>query len=194
MPGAAALAAGAEPLASALFRHGAFTQTDAVATAQAMTAYAAGLPAWISAATLASVLFARGEPGPAMGAALATVAVNLGLSLALMGPLGHAGIALATAASAWLHAALLLAVLLFKRAFAPDRRLGARLRAILLTGAATGLAVWLAREALGEGSGVAERIAVLAALGVAGLAAFALAAMASGALGPRELAAAWKRR
>ena len=159
-----------------------------------MTAYAAGLPAWVAAATLASVLFARGEPGPAMGAALAAVAMNLGLSLALMGPLGHAGIALATAAAAWLHAALLLGVLLRRGAFAPDRRLGVRLRAIVATGAATGLAVWLARAALGDGSGVAERLAILAALGVAGLCAFALAATASGALRPRELAAAWQRR
>ena len=194
VPGAAALAAGAEPFAAALFRHGAFTAADAAATAQAMTAYAAGLPAWVAAATLASVLFARGEPGPAMGAALAAVAVNLGLSLALMGPLGHAGIALATAAAAWLHAALLLGVLLHRRAFAPDRRLGVRLRAIVATGAATGLAVWLARAALGDGAGAAERFAILAALGAAGLLAFALAATASGALRPRELAAAWKRR
>ncbi len=193
VPGAAALAAGAEPLAAALFRHGEFTQADAAATAQAIAAYAIGLPAWISAATLASVLFARSEPGPAMGAAVAAVAVNLGLSLLLTGPLGHTGIALATAASAWLHAALLLAVLLRRRAFAPDRRLGARLRAIGITGAATGLGVWLARGALGEWSGVGERVAVLAALGAAGMAAFALAAAASGALGLRELAAAWKR-
>ena len=194
VPGAAALAAGAEPIASALFRHGAFSAADAAATARAMTAYAIGLPAWVAAATLASVLFARGEPGPAMGAALAAVAVNIGLSLPLMGPLGHAGIALATAASAWLHAALLLAVLRRRRAFAPDRRLAARLGAILATGAATGLAVWLARAALGEGSGAGERLAILAALGAAGLAAFALSAMASGALAPRELAAAWRRR
>ena len=194
VPGAAALAAGAEPLAAALFRHGAFTHADAAATAQAMTAYAAGLPAWVAAATLASVLFARGEPGAAMGAALAAVAVNLGLSLALMGPLGHAGIALATAASAWLQVTVLLAVLVRRRAFAPDPRLAARLWSIAATGAATGLAVWLAREALGGGSGVAERVAVLAALGVAALAAFALTAAASGALRPRELAAAWKRR
>ena len=41
---------------------------------------------------------------------------------------------------------------------------------------------------------VAERFAVLVALGAAGLAAFVLAGVASGALGPRELAAARKRR
>ena len=85
-------------------------------------------------------------------------------------------------------------MLLRKRAFAPDRRLGVRLRAILATGAATGLAVWLARAALGDGSGAAERFAILAALGAAGLGAFALAATASGALRPGELAAAWQRR
>ena len=194
VPGAAALAAGALPLASALFQHGAFTAADAAATARALAAYAAGLPAWVAAATLASVLFARGEPGAAMGAALAAVAVNLSLSLALTGPLGQSGIALATAASAWLQAALLLGVLAARRAFAPDRRLARRLWAVAATAAATGLGVWLAREALGPGGGAAERFAVLAALGAAGLAAFALAAAASGAVRPRELAAAWRRR
>ena len=129
-----------------------------------------------------------------MGAALAAVAVNLGLSLALMGPLGARGIALATAAAAWLQAALLLGVLAHRRAFAPDRRLVRRLWAVGATAAATGLAVWLAREALGAGSGAGERIAVLVALGAAGLAAFALAAAASGAVRPRELAGAWRRR
>ena len=194
VPGAAALAAGALPLTAALFQHGAFGAADAAATARALAAYAAGLPAWVAAAVLASVLFARGEPGAAMGAALAAVAVNLGLSLALMGPLGHGGIALATAAAAWLQAALLLGVLARRRAFAPDRRLGVRLGAVAATGAATGLGVWLADAALGEASGAAERVAVLAALGAAALAAFALSAAASGALRPRELAAAWRRR
>ena len=194
VPGAAALAAGAGPLAAALFQHGAFGATDAAATAAALSAYAAGLPAWVSASVLASVLFARGEAAAAMGAALAAVAANLGLSLALMGPLGHAGIALATAAAAWLQAALLVAALARRRAFAPDRRLGRRLRAVAATGAATGLGVWLAGAALGGGAGVAERLAALAALGAAGLAAFALAAAATGALRPGEVAAAWRRR
>ena len=193
VPGAAALAAVALPLTAALFQHGAFGASDAEATAVALAAYAAGLPAWVSAATLASVLFARGEPGAAMSAALAAVAVNLALSLVLMGPLGHAGIAIATAASAWLQAALLLGVLAARRAFVPDRRLVHRLWPVGVTAAATGLGIRLAREALGEGPGAAERFAVLAALGAAGLTAFALSAAASGALSPRELAAAWRR-
>lgn len=193
VPGAAALAAGAEPLVAALFRHGAFGPADATATAGALPAYAAGLPAWASAAVLASVLFARGEAGAAMAAALAAVAANLGLSLLLAEPFGIRGIALATAASAWLQAALLFAVLAQRRAFVPDRRLARRLGAAVVTGAATGLGVWLAAAALDQGPGLTERLAVLAVLGAAGLAAFAVSGVATGALGLRELAAAWRR-
>ena len=71
---------------------------------------------------LAAVLLARGEPGAAMGTALAAVGVNLGLNLLLMGPMGHAGIALATAVAAWVQAALLGGRA--RCAGAPSRRTG----------------------------------------------------------------------
>ena len=193
VPAAVSLALIAGPLAAALFQHGAFTAADTAATARAIAGYAAGLPAWVSAAVLAAALFARGDTATPMAAALAAVAVNLGLSLALMGPLGHGGIALATAAAAWLQAGALLAVLMRRRAVAPDRRLGLRLAAVAASSAAAGAVLWLLREALGDGTGAAGRAAVLAALVAAGLGAFALCALASGAVRPRELAAAWRR-
>ena len=90
--------------------------------------------------------------------------------------------------------ALLGVVLVRRGAFAPDRRLGGRLWAIAATGAASGLAVWLAGAVLGAGSGAGARVAVLAVLGAAGLGAFVLASVATGALRLHELAAAWRRR
>ena len=193
VPGAVALALAAGPLAAALFQHGAFTAADAAATARAMAGYAAGLPAWAAAAALSAALFARGDTATPMAAAAAAVAVNLALSLALLGPLGLGGVALATAASAWLQGGALLAALLRRRDFAPDRRLGARLCAAAASSAAAGAAIWLAREALGAGTDAAERAAVLAALAAVGFAVYAPCALASGAVRPRELAAAWRR-
>lgn len=193
VPGAVSLVLIAGPLAAALFQHGAFTAADTAATAQAIAGYAPGLPAWVSSATLSAALFSRGDTATPMAAALGAVAVNLGLSLALMGPLGHGGVALATAASAWLQAAALFATLLRRGAFAPDRRLGARLVAVAASSAVAGAVLWLAREALGDGASAAGRAAVLAALLAAGLTAYASCALASGAVRPRELAAAWRR-
>ena len=193
VPGAVALALIAGPLAAALFQHGAFTAADTAATARAIAGYAAGLPAWVSAATLSAALFARGDTLTPMLAAGVAVAANLGLSLALMEPLGQGGVALATAAAAWLQAGALGAVLVGRGAFAPDRRLGARLVAVVASSAAAGAVLWLAREALGDGADALGRAVVLAALVAAGLAAFALGALASGAVRPRELAAAWRR-
>jgi putative peptidoglycan lipid II flippase len=49
--------------------------------------------------------------------------VNLGLKLALYQRMGPAGLALATATGAWINFALLIALGMRRRSFAPDKRL-----------------------------------------------------------------------
>ena len=194
VPGAAALAVLSTTVAAALFHHGAFTAADASATARAIAAYALGLPAWLVTATLAPAFFARGDTATPLGAALAGVAANLGLSLLLAGPYGHTGIALATAVSAWLQGAVLAALLTRRGWFAPDRRLARKTPAIAAASGAMAGVLWLAESALGAGAeaGAVERAAVLAALVAGGLAAFALFAVLTGAAAPREIARAWR--
>lgn len=103
LPATAAALAIPGTLVSALFERGAFTEADSIATAAALTAYAAGLPAFVLTKTLAPAFFARADTKTPARAAGASVMLNIALGLALMWPLGHVGLALATTIAAWMQ-------------------------------------------------------------------------------------------
>ncbi len=190
LPGGVALAIIAEPLLAALLQRGAFGADAVAGTAAALAAYAGAVPAWMLSRSLAAVSFARGDAGTPMRAALAAAALNLVLSLALMAPLGHVGIALGTTVAVWAQTALLARALVRRGALAPDRRLYRRAGAAAVASTVMAGALWCVRLWLGESAeaGELERIARLAALVAAGLGCYALAAHATGALRWRELA------
>lgn len=131
LPAAAALVAIPDVIVTVLFQRGAFDATDSFSTAAALWAFALGLPAYVLVKALAPGFFAREDTAtPVKIAALALVA-NVALALALMPVYAHIGIALATAASAWINAGL-LAFLLYRRGLLiPDTRLRARIKSIL---------------------------------------------------------------
>ncbi len=105
---AVGLAVLAAPILSTLFERGAFSAHDVEQAARSLTAYALGLPAFVAVKVLAPGYFARQDTRtPVRVGAIAMVA-NLVLNLLLVGVLAHAGLALATALSAWLNAGLLL--------------------------------------------------------------------------------------
>ena len=90
-----------------LFARGAFTPAAVAGAAGALAAYAIGLPAAVSLRALVAGFHARGDtltPVKALG--LSTV-VNVGLKLLLVGPLVHAGLALATAVGVTVYAGIL---------------------------------------------------------------------------------------
>lgn len=91
-----------------LFARGAFTSAAVAGAAGALAAYAFGLPAAVALRALVAGFHARGDtltPVKALG--LSTV-VNVGLKLALVGPLAHAGLALATAVGVTVYAGILV--------------------------------------------------------------------------------------
>src|SRR5690606_33839691 len=107
MPAAVALIALAEPIVRVLFERGAFTPLATVQTAQALIAFSAGLPAYVLIRVLQPGFFAREDTiTPTVFAALSVVA-NIAISIWLFPSLLHVGIAIATAASAWLNVLLL---------------------------------------------------------------------------------------
>src|SRR5207248_5299482 len=122
LPAAVALALLATPILAVLFQRGAFGPADTAATAAALAAYAAGLPAFVLIKVLAPAFFARHDMATPVKIAVAAMAVNLCLTLILMQFLAHVGIALATTAAGWLNALTLFAFMLRRRHFALDRR------------------------------------------------------------------------
>jgi putative peptidoglycan lipid II flippase len=109
--------------------------------------------------------------------------VNIALSLVLMVPFLHVGIAMATVASSWLNAAL-MAYLLYRRGhFTLDARLKKRLPRTVLASAGMALVLYFAMSLLAPwlvGTEL-ERGLALGLLIAAGLVSFATLAQISGA-------------
>lgn len=108
VPCAAASLVIPELIMRALFARGAFTSADAAAAGQTLAAYATGLIPFVLMRSFVAPFHARGDTATPVIAALTGVALNIALKVALMGPLAQVGLALATAAGAWLNLALLI--------------------------------------------------------------------------------------
>jgi putative peptidoglycan lipid II flippase len=184
------------PIVVVLFERSAFDRTASEATALALAAFAAGLPAYVLVKVLQPAFFAREDTVTPFKTALASVAANIALGLLLFWPLGHVGIALATALAAWLNTAL-LAVMLHRRGFLIlDAPLKARLPRISLASLVMGLALWAAARWLGPwfDAGIWLRLAGLASLVGGGLALYGGLAYGLHALDHAALRALFKRR
>ncbi len=108
LPCAAALAVFGELILSTLFQYGAMTVTDIEASALSLTAYAAGLPAFMMIKVLAPHYFAHQDTKTPVKIGLIAMTANMGFNLILVWSLDHVGLALATSFSAWVNAILLL--------------------------------------------------------------------------------------
>ncbi|MEQ5836521.1 murein biosynthesis integral membrane protein MurJ [Marinobacter sp. NFXS9] len=183
VPAALALCLLAEPLLATLFHYGEVTDRDVVMSAQSLRAYSLGLLAFMLIKVLAPGFFARQDTRTPVRIGVIAMVSNMVFNLALIVPLAHAGLALATSLSAWLNATLLWRNL--RREGAWQRQAGwlrflAQLAAanaalatvILLLG--TPVSQWLVMSGLERaqamavlvGSGVVAYFVVLALVGV----------------------------
>ena len=196
LPAAAALLVMPGPVVAVLFERGAFDAGATGATAAALAAFALGLPAFVLVKVLAPGFFAREDVTTPVKIAGVSVAANVALSVALLAPLQHVGLALATSAASWLNAVLLAYVLRRRGQFRIDARLRSRLpRIVLATVAMT--AVLLAGlellQAMLAGT-VLDRVLALVLLIAAGKLVFAVSALALGAADIAEIRASLARR
>jgi len=122
LPAATGLALLATPILAVLFQRGAFGPTAAAATASALVAYAAGLPAFVLVKVLAPAFFARQDTATPVKVAIGAVATNLVLTVVLMQFFAHVGVAMALSIAGWLQALTLLALLTRRGYFRLDHR------------------------------------------------------------------------
>lgn len=131
VPAATALAWLADPIISVLFERGRFTEIDRIRTADAMRAFAFGLPFAVIAKVFAQVYFARQAPRLPLYAGLSAllVAVLAGQTATMAMPATNAA---AAASLAFVTQAGVLAVFLLRdRLWWPQRRMMRPLLAIL---------------------------------------------------------------
>jgi putative peptidoglycan lipid II flippase len=211
LPAALALAVSGFPMMWVLFGRGAFDSESARLSAQALTAYAIGLPAVVLLKVLTPAFFARGDMATPVKVGMITLALNFGLNLVFnagaVAPAGapswlprleHIGPPLATSVAA-LFNLISLAVLLVRRghlvADAPMRR---RLPRMALAAGAMAGTLWITQRLLfapGEpGTGHGWRWAALAALVALGGGAYLLAGQLFGAFDARDTLRLLSRR
>jgi putative peptidoglycan lipid II flippase len=124
LPAMAGLLVLARPIIAGLFERGAFDQAATLMTSQALMGYAAGLVAYSLGKVLTSAFYATQETWIPVRLAVEAVAVNVALSILLMGPLRVGGLAWSAAIANVLNAYRLLRAM--------ERRLGAPLLRPLL--------------------------------------------------------------
>ncbi|MCW5697078.1 MAG: murein biosynthesis integral membrane protein MurJ [Bauldia sp.] len=145
LPAAIALLVLATPIVKVLFERGAFDAADSLATANALAAFAAGLPAFVLIKVFQPGFFAREDTRTPMWFAAIGMVVNVVLSLALFGPLEHVGIAIATSIAGWVNAGLLGFTLWRRGEFRIDDGLRRRVPLILLAAVLMGAVLWATR-------------------------------------------------
>ena len=188
VPAAVGLIALAEPMLVTLFMYGKFGVHDVTMSGRALIAFALGLPAFILVKILASGFYARqNTQTPARIAAL-SVGANIVLSLALIYPLAHMGLALAISLAAFVNAALLFHLLRREDAYTPLPGWGALLLRVAVASTVMGLAMtWGAGElSLWTDAGVPARILRLGILVAVGVVVYIAGILLLG-VRPREL-------
>jgi putative peptidoglycan lipid II flippase len=196
LPAAAALAVLAYPILVVLFERGAFGATEASATAAALAAYAAGLPAFVLVKVLTPGFFARQDTKTPVKVAVGAVMTNLAITLALMPVWMHVGVAIALSAAGWMQALTLLVLLKRRGHFRFDRRTRTNLPRIV--GATAGMSVVLIALRLilddALGGPIAIRLGALTALIAAGLVSFGALVLALGVTDWRDLRGRFRRQ
>jgi putative peptidoglycan lipid II flippase len=107
IPSAAGLAVLALPLITSLFHYGRFGAEDVWMTRQALVAYSVGLVGLIAVKILAPGFYARQNVVTPVKIGLLTLFATQAMNLVFIGPLKHAGLALAIGLGACLNAGLL---------------------------------------------------------------------------------------
>ena len=195
LPAAAALTLFALPITIGLFQRGAFSAEDSVATAAALAAFGAGLPAFVLTRVFQPAFFARENTRTPMIYSAITVAANVVISLALFPLIGYVGVAIATSAASWLNVALLYRGLRNGDLYVADARLKRTMLRVLAAVAVMVVALYGGEHLLAPwfAAGSLQRLGALLAFVAIGGLVYAAAAIGFGAISRSDLRRVLKR-
>ncbi len=182
-PSALGLALLSKPMLTTIFQYEAFTDVDARMAGHSLVAYAVGLPAFVAIKVLAPGYFSRQDTRTPVRIGVAAMLANIVLNLLLVVPLAHAGLALATSASAVLNAGLLFLGLRKQGDYVPGGEWGGWFGRVgfacgMMAAVVFGLNYWVGDLA---GFGVFARIAWLSVFVLCGAGTYFLALFLCGA-------------
>lgn len=111
----------AEPMLSTLFQYDAFSAEDVRLAGQSLMAYSIGLLGFILVKVLVPGFTSRKDMKTPVRFGIYAMVANMGMNIALVFPLAHAGLALATSLGAFFNASLLLTKLLKDNIYRPGK-------------------------------------------------------------------------
>lgn len=111
----------AEPMISTLFQYDAFIDEDVRLAGQSLMAYSVGLLGFILVKVLVPGFTSRKDMKTPVRFGIYAMVANMGMNIALVFPLAHAGLALATSLGAFFNATLLLTTLLKDKIYKPGK-------------------------------------------------------------------------
>lgn len=173
VPAAAATLALATPITRLIYEHGAFGPASTDLVAEALFWFAFSLPFNGLNLLLTRTFFSLQKPWLPTAIAVAGLAVNVAVSVALYGPLGIGGIVIGTAASSAATTALLWRLAHRELGGVQERETAAAGLAMLTASAVLGAVAWLVWALLDEVLGrslPAQLVSVGGALGAGSLA------------------------
>jgi len=115
LPITSATIALSEPLVSIIFERGNFNTFQTFETAQILSIFALGLPAYIFIKILSSRFFAQQDTKTPLLAAVLGIILDISICLLLLPSLQNKAIALATTISAWINTIILTILLWYKK-------------------------------------------------------------------------------
>lgn len=122
LPAAVALFVLPEVLIATLFERGVFTAEDTAVASKALMGYAIGLPAYIAVKVFSTAYWSGQDTMSPVKISIFVTAINIVLSLSLIGPFGVAGIAISTGFVGWVQLYLLRRGLKGREVFQFDER------------------------------------------------------------------------
>src|SRR6202163_1425204 len=146
VPFVAAFLTAPDVIMRAMFARGAFSKADAVAAGATLAAYAVGLIPFVLIRSAVATFYARKDTSTPVKAALIGVAVNVALKIALVGALAQVGLALATAAGAWINLLLVVGFAARARHLELDRALLQSLAKFVACGIVLAAVLWFAAK------------------------------------------------
>lgn len=195
IPATAGLMLLAGPILATLFGYGEFGASDTRMAALALLGYGCGLPAFMLVKILQPAFFSRQNTRTPVRIGVIALVANMGLNALIVGGLvlagfiaPHAGLALATALSGWLHAGLLYRRLVLDGTYRPAAGWGLLLfRLLLAVAAMAALLIAFAEPAGAWGPlGWQDKVLRLGALIAGGGAVYAAVLLLSG-MRPRHV-------
>jgi putative peptidoglycan lipid II flippase len=114
VPAAIGLIVLREPIVALLFKRGSFTAEDVRITSDALLYYSLGIVAVSCVRIIAPVFYSMKDTATPVKIAVVSIVSNIILSLILIKPLGHCGLALATSLASLINCLLLLILLQFR--------------------------------------------------------------------------------